>query len=214
MLTRTGSPFALIRATRKDMDRFRFPAVQTGLVLGPDQRGRPVAVEAFRPAPTHVVVIGSLRFAQLLGFRALALGAHLSIRSPVPTRWTVLTQQRGEPGARPRPELLLVDNVSSGPIEANPSLRPWSTVLSVRQDIEPADAEPLGRADLVLVQARPDGQATLLANALNLPESVASSFSTIPEGFVAVVHRRNVQWVRLTPTMVERHLIGDPFQTS
>jgi hypothetical protein len=222
MVTRTGSPIEIIRGAGE----LGVPAETgtSGLVLGEDQKGNLVSVALFRPRRTRVLAVGGARFAVLVGLRALALGARVSIQSAYPAQWNLLVRQGLEldrsRGRRPaslprRPELIIVDHLAgppaAPPAAAEPSEHaPWSTVLTARSGFTPADVEVFGRADLALLQPMSPPDATLLASVLKLAPAHASQFTAIRPDLVVVCSGGTIRWVRLAPTLLERHLIGDP----
>jgi hypothetical protein len=185
----------------------------TGLVLGQDRTGGLVAVPLFGPRPTLAVAVGGVRFAVLLGFRALALGARISIESARPTQWDLLVRLGAErdrdapdrPAALPpRPRLAITEQPAVG---VDPA--PWSTTLVVRPALTPADADTIRRADLVLAQPLAPAQADLLAAALGRPAEAGAYTLPRPDS-VIVLSAEPTRVVRLAPTLIEYHLIGDP----
>jgi hypothetical protein len=193
------------------------PGGRAGLVIGQDRVGDLVSVAVFRPRPTRVVVVGGPRFAVLLGFRALALGARISIESAYPTQWSLLVRlgleldgaaTRRPAGLPPRPELTIRDQPAGSDAPEDPT--PWSTTLTVRPGVSAADADLLARADLVLAQPLSPPEAVLLAAALGRPAAEAAGFTGLRPESVTILGNEPTTWVRLVPTLVEYHLIGDP----
>ncbi len=85
----------------------------------------------------------------------------------------------------------------------------WRATLLVREELVPGDLDALARADLVVVQPLPPGQAALAAGALRLG-AAADWLTRIRGDLVGIVNRRTVRWVQLSATQVERQLIGSP----
>ena len=101
--------------------------------------------------------------------------------------------------------LVVVDGAPGVP----PHDGPWQTTLLVRDEITTADADALARADLVLLQPLGPEAATLAGGALGLGGS-AGWLSRIRPGMLAVVQpRRSLRWALLSPTPIERQLVGD-----
>ncbi|WP_345151636.1 type VII secretion protein EccE [Micromonospora maritima] len=210
----TGSPPA-------ELD---LPAGGGGLVVGANRRGGPLTVRLFRPAPTRMVLVGGVPAAQLLVLRSLALGARVAVQTARPDAWErfvrgvgapaggvpLLPPGRpvgGAPGSPLRPLLLVVD---TGPVppEAGPAAA-WQSVLVVRDELTPADAPALARADLAVLQPLDPAEAALAGTALGLGGS-ADWLTRIRDDMVAVVNRRALRWALLSPTPVESQLVGRP----
>ncbi|MEU7851556.1 type VII secretion protein EccE [Micromonospora parva] len=195
-----------------------------GLMVGTNRHGRAVTVRLFRPESTRVLLVGGVRAAQLMGLRALALGALVVVQTVRPRAWEPFVRGVGAPGGTIpllppgravadgvgtalRPLLLIVD---AGPVaaEAAPG-PPWRATLVVRDELTPADVDTLSRADLALLQPLTSAEATLAGAALGLGGS-AEWLTRIREDMVAVVNRRALRWALLSPTPIEAQLIGPP----
>ncbi|MEU8012355.1 type VII secretion protein EccE [Micromonospora parva] len=195
-----------------------------GLMVGTNRHGRAVTVRLFRPESTRVLLVGGVRAAQLVGLRALALGALVVVQTVRPRAWEPFVRGVGAPGGTIpllppgravadgvgtalRPLLLIVD---AGPVaaEAAPG-PPWRATLVVRDELTPADVDTLSRADLALLQPLTSAEATLAGAALGLGGS-AEWLTRIREDMVAVVNRRALRWALLSPTPIEAQLIGPP----
>ncbi|WBB65415.1 hypothetical protein [Micromonospora sp. WMMD812] len=111
------------------------------------------------------------------------------------------------PGTPLSPLLILVD---VGPVRADPEPGPpWRSTLVVRDELTPADADALSRADLAVLQPLKPGEAALAGSALGLGES-AVWLTRIRDDMVAVVNRRALRWALLSATPIESQLIGRP----
>ncbi|MCM0678608.1 type VII secretion protein EccE, partial [Micromonospora phytophila] len=105
------------------------------------------------------------------------------------------------------PLLVVLD---AGPTPADPEPgRPWQATLLVRDELTPADADALGRADLAVLQPLDQAEAALAGAALGLGGS-AEWLTRIRDDMVAVVNRRALRWALLSPTPIESQLIGRP----
>ncbi|GHJ17991.1 type VII secretion protein EccE [Micromonospora sp. AKA38] len=200
------------------------PVGGSGLMVGANRRGGPLTVRLFRPATTRVLLVGGVPAAQLLVLRALALGARVAVQTTRPRAWEAFARGVGGPGdgvpllppGRPvggapgsplRPLLLVVD---AGPVppEVGPAAA-WQSVLVVRDELTPADAPALARADLAVLQPLDPAEAELAGTALGLGGS-AGWLTRIRDDMVAVVNRRALRWALLSPTPVESRLVGRP----
>lgn len=195
-----------------------------GVLLGPNRHGSPVTIRLFRPIGTRVTLVGSVRAAQLVALRALALGAAIVVQTTRQVRWGPFTRAAVAPGERirmvppgraapvpagtpGRPVLLVVD---AGPVGPDPSAgSAWVSTLVVRDELTAADVEAIGQADLVILQQlRPD-EAALAGAALGLGDS-ADWLCRIRDDMVGVVHRRSVRWALVSATPVESQLVAAP----
>ncbi|MDG4803445.1 type VII secretion protein EccE [Micromonospora sp. WMMD980] len=197
------------------------PVGGSGLVVGANRRGGPLTVRLFRPATTRVLLVGGVPTAQVVVLRALALGARVAVQTARPRVWEgfvrgvgapvpLLPPGRpvgGPPGSPLRPLLLVVD---AGPVppEVGPAAA-WQSVLVVRDELTPADAPALARADLAVLQPLDASEAALAGAALGLGAS-ADWLTRIRDDMVAVVNRRALRWALLSPTPVESQLVGRP----
>jgi hypothetical protein len=221
--TQVGTQFADLDTA----DAIRIHTAGSGVLLGADDSGRPVTISLFRPEPTFVVVLGRVGLAQIIGFRALAVGAALAVSTGRPSAWSALagtvagapgTVEITWPGSRPRwvgsslrPQLLLIDSESTATVGAMPVVHAWSTLIAVREQLTSRDANVLGRADLILTQGLSPQEAQLLAGVAHLPNYV-QAFTSLAPSAVAVVSHGNVRSARIAPTAIERQLIGPLFR--
>ncbi|MFC5000728.1 type VII secretion protein EccE [Dactylosporangium cerinum] len=196
-----------------------------GLMLGVNRHGTPVVIRPFRAEPTRAVLIGGLRCAEMLTLRALALGAHVTVRSTRPDAWSPFLRGLGgepitllpadqpldpSPPTATDPQLLVID---TGPADGrSPAVTEaaWRATLLVRDDLTAADADLLTRADLVLLQPLTPAEATVATEVLGLTESASWLTRIPPEMLGIVVSRRTVRWAHLSPTPVELQLTGGP----
>ncbi|MDO3701620.1 type VII secretion protein EccE [Micromonospora sp. C28SCA-DRY-2] len=200
------------------------PFGEAGLMIGSNRHGGAVTVRLFRPESTRVLLVGGVRAAQLVVLRALALGARVAVQTSRPRSWEPFVRGAGTPGGaipllppgRPvgaapgtplRPQLLVVD-AGPLPVESEPG-PPWRATLLVRDELTPADADALGRADLAVLQPLSPPEAALAGTALGLGAS-AEWLTRIRDDMVAVVNRRALRWALLSPTPIESQLIGRP----
>lgn len=219
-LTQVGSQLA----DRDTVAAIRVHTGGAGLILGADERGRPVTVSFFRAEPTVAAVVGGLGLVQLVAFRALALGAHVVVTTGRPSAWSALasaapsTQRsaveivaaRGQPdryGSSLRPYLLVADSDSTAAVGAAPEVPGWSTAVMVREHLTSWDAGALGRADLILTEALAPQESALLCGAVNLPD-YQEALSVLPDETIGLITHGGVRWARLARTALERRVIG------
>lgn len=79
----------------------------------------------------------------------------------------------------------------------------------VRDELAPVDVDALSRADLVVLQPLRPEEAALAGGTLGLGEA-QDWLTRIREDMVGVVNRRTVRWALLSPTPIERQLVGTP----
>jgi type VII secretion protein EccE len=195
-----------------------------GLMLGVNRKGEPVIVRLFRPEPTRAALIGGLRCAETLVLRAIAVGAQVIVQSGRPHAWEPFL--RGLSGGEPitlvppgrivepvpatpvQPQLLVID---VGPVGATgvPVVESaWRATLLVRDDLTTADLDILARADLALLQPLSAREAALASTALGLGDSASWLTRIRADMLGVVVGRRTLRWALLSPTPIERQLIG------
>ena len=203
------------------------PAISpAGLMVGRNQSGGPVLLRLFRPEPTRALLVGGLPGAQLLAFRAMAIGARVLVRTTRPHAWEPFVRGAAVPGdsitilppGRPfdspsgsvrHPTLTVLDTGSApgGPEPARDA--GWQTTLVVRDEFGPADATHATEADVVVLQRLTPAEATLIGGTLGLGDT-APYFPRMRTDMVAVINRRAVRWVALSQTPIEQSLIGEP----
>jgi hypothetical protein len=198
-----------------------------GLMVGRNRQKLPVALRLFRPKPTQMLLVGGVRCAQLLAFRALALGAQLFIQTAREQEWDGFLRRCGvgremaaflAPGASPptvgtlaRPHLVIVDvGPTMGP---GPGVgAPWRATLVVREDLASWDVGLLQHSDVVVLQRLTDAEAGVAASALGIAEAQSWLPRIHPE-MVALISRARLQWVLLGPTATEQGLLGPVART-
>jgi len=197
------------------------PGAGTGLVVGTDHSGRAVPVRFFRPEPTRITLLGGDWATVVLVFRALALGANVSVWTDDPHRWRGLGERAAGPNhfvvnaervtlpaATPQqPVLSVTDDGSGGPLDAS-ERRAWQTELTVLRRLDERGVAAIQDSDLVIAQRLGDGEAALVASALRLPGFVTDPLQQIDDETVALLGRSDPRYVRITATDIERGLVG------
>ncbi|WP_145830791.1 hypothetical protein [Actinoplanes teichomyceticus] len=93
--------------------------------------------------------------------------------------------------------------------EATADAGPWTATLTVREAFGAADVGAAIGADLLLLQALRSAEAALIGTALALGDT-AQLLTRMRPGMVGVINRQAVRWAMLSPTPVEKVLVGDP----
>ncbi|MEJ7772093.1 MAG: hypothetical protein WKF51_09340 [Geodermatophilaceae bacterium] len=192
-----------------------------GLIIGVDRDGKPMTIGLFRPEPTTVVAISGLALAQLLSFRALAIGAQVLVQTPRPGAWESFVHlSAGSTGAisqveragadrsgtANQPQLLLIDNDSSATTQ-NRSGASFATVLTVHDQLTQWNEASLTGADIVLLQGLSLSEARLAGAALGIVDQERLLGGLAPDE-VALVARHSLRTSRIVETSIEQWLIG------
>jgi hypothetical protein len=192
-----------------------------GVVLGRDPHGAPALVELFGPAPLRVVLVGDAALVRLLAWRALGAGARVRVRTDRPDAWQPLVRAAagGPLDLRPtgshrpvdaagtpyQPVLELVDP----PGGTGPDLPGggWYAQVLVCPRVTAGRVGLLSRSPTVLARRLDEPEATLVSAALGLGRAGAALRRTAA-GAVTVLCHGTVHEVLLSPTAVERSLVG------
>jgi ESX secretion system protein EccE len=206
------------------VEGLELPIGAAGLMLGTNRHGRPVVARLFRPEQTRMLLVGGVRCAQLIAFRAMAVGARVLVQTSRPQAWDPFVRGAAVPGdaiglvppGRPiqvppgsalYPLLVVVD---VGPVGAdNQPGTGWQATLVVRDDFSPADVDVASRADLLLLQPLRPEEANLVGASLGLGEAT-QWLTRIRADMLALVNRRAIRWSALSQTPIEHQLIGTP----
>lgn len=203
-------------------DSLRLRTEGAGVVVGVDRHGSPLALRLFRSEPTAVVLVGTVQLAQMLAFRALAVGASVAVQTGRPAQWGAFARPisatddviellpPGAPvdrlGTAQHPRLVVSD---TGPSvsDADDGPTPWSTTVLVRDELTAWDVEPLVRADIAILQPLGVAEAALAASTLNI-QDVERSLSRIRHDLITVVSHGRVLWAQVVPTPTETQVVG------
>lgn len=192
-----------------------------GLIVGVNEHGGPVTIMLFRPEPTAAVVMGGVRLAQLIAFRALAIGAHVLVQTDRPHAWATFAGDcdldwgngaaaaglhHESPAGSYEPRLVIVDTDATADAAPSP-MRAWSTVLTVRSHISGWDTAVLGRADVALLQRLSPDEANVAAAVINVPEFEQEN-GDLADDMVALVSHGQLRVVRIAQTTTEHRMIG------
>jgi hypothetical protein len=205
--------------------RLGIPSSGTGLILGADRERRPVPVRVFRPEPTRITLVGGTWAAQLVAFRALALGVRVVVLTVEPTFWHgvgeratgrgdrmgVLTgeQQIAVSGTAQQPILIIYDLGLSGPTNPAP-LGGWQTQLTVLRQLDHTGVPPVQECHLVMLQRLGDAEAALAGSALRLSEQSVRLLQVMEDDMLAMLGGGADRYVWVAQTDVERRYTGAP----
>jgi hypothetical protein len=209
-------------ADHDTMGRLRLSGGGSGVVLGINRHSAPVAARLFRPGrPTSVVFVGGLRCAQLLVYRAIAVGAQANVQSGRQGAWREISRAVPPPSIRftapgapldvPAtpfsPQMLVNDAGQTGHRQEAHS--GWQATLTVLDELNTWDVEALGRADLVLMQPLSPAEAKTAAGALGLHD-VEQWLTKLRADMLTLVSTGTPSWVVLAATAAETQVVGSP----
>jgi hypothetical protein len=197
----------------------------TGLILGADVDRKAVPVRFFRPEPTTVTLVGGAWAAQLVLFRALALGVRSVVMTGDPAGWQGFgeraTGQSGRVavvhGEQPmafaataqQPVLVVYDLGLVGPSTA-PELGPWQTQLTVLRRLDEPGVPSVEACQMVMMQRLSLVEAALAASALRLTGHSTQLLQRMEDDMVALLGGGADRYVWFSQTGTERQFIGPP----
>lgn len=206
--------------------RFALHTGRSGLVVGVNRDNVPIALQVFRPEPTLVAAISSLAFTQIIAFRAMAVGAHVAIKTNRPARWEIFgaieatlpgsatlldpVGVSNEVGTPYRPLLIVQDqggNVGSTVDLASTS--PWSATLTLVEDLTRWSLPIAANAHHLLMQPLTTYEASLVGGIPGL-EGPARYLGNIREDMLGVFSGKQFRWGLLVPTQTEKQTFGLP----
>jgi hypothetical protein len=199
------------------------PLTAGGLVLGHSRPQQPVVIRLFGNRPTSVGIFAAAYVARLLAFRALAVGAQVSVLTPRPAGWQALIAAApprrvtvGRPGLptpagnSPVRPLLLCEDVGAGEATLRRDLAAWQTQVLLRPFVTPQLIGPLRSFDLVVLQRIQPEAVYPIQLAFGLPDRTAQWFARMPDHTVAALAGGRVEFVNLVPTSTETGALGPP----
>jgi hypothetical protein len=194
-----------------------------GLLLGADHDQKPVPVRFFRAEPTRITLVGGVWSAQLLAFRAMALGAQVVVMTVEPQAWSgfgeravgradrvvVLhgEQQGSIVGTMRQPALVIHDLGVTGPT-APPPIGPWQTHLTVLRRLDEHGVPAVQRCDLLILQRLHATEAAVAGTALRLTAQSAQLLQMMEDEMLALIGGGANRYLWLHPTAVERQFMG------
>jgi hypothetical protein len=201
------------------------PSASAGLVLGRDRQHAAVPLRLFAPEPVRAALIGGVWAAQLLIFRAFALGARVTVVTTEPRAWTgfgeratgqynrltVLDSDRGLPttGTAQAPTLAVYDLGLTGP-PTPPPLGPWRTQLTLLRQLDRPGIPALQDARYTLLQRLGGDEADLASSALRLRRHSGQFLQFMADDMLALIENGTERYLFLAQTGVEQQHVGLP----
>lgn len=193
-----------------------------GLVLGTTDEA-PLIVRMFRAQPLRVCIAGPVELAQLITYRAVALGAHVTVVTDAVAQWTRLVSAvpRGPhwmtvlpagsrvsaSGSVVRPSLV-VDATSDRRTLPRWEQAPWQTFCSLRADLDDDAQLALRSHDLLITQRQSSAGADACRRAFGLPQDRASWLTQMPPGVLAVATVGQLAFGQISLSSVEQQLFA------
>jgi ESX secretion system protein EccE len=193
-----------------------------GLVLGFD-RSNALVVRLFRSDPVRICVVSVGQLAQLIAYRALAVGAHVTVVTDAVAAWSRLVSAvpRGPAwltvlptgarvsatGSLARPSLV-VDATRDHQALPRWEQGDWQTFVSVQSTLEPADETRLRTYDLLVAQRLDEGAADVARRGFGLAKDRASWLTQMPGGVVGVAAAGQLAFGQLSLSAMEQRLFA------
>jgi len=211
--------------TRSTLGSVNVASSSAGLVIGHDRQHAAVPVRLFAPEPVRVALVGGVWAAQLLIFRAFALGARVTVITSEPAAWigfgeratgqynrlTVLSDDQAVPfaGTAQQPVLAVYDLRETGPAAA-PALGPWRSQLTILRRLDQPGVPALQDAQLVLLQRLGGEEASLAASALRLRRHSGQFLQFMADDMLALIAEGADRYLSLSQTRIEYDHVGAP----
>lgn len=201
------------------------PSANAGLILGRDRQHQPVPLPLFAPEPVRATLVGGVWAAQLLLFRAFALGARVAVVTHEPHAWsgfgeratgvyhrlTVVEHEQDLPltGTAQTPALVVYDLGLTGP-PTPPPLGPWRTQLTLLRQLDRPGIPSVQDARYTLVQRLGGEESALVASALRLRQHSGQFLQFMPDDMMALIEDGTERYVFLAQTGPEQQHVGMP----
>lgn len=201
------------------------PSAGAGLVLGRDRQHAPVPLHLFAPEPVRIALVGGVWAAQLLIFRAFALGARVVVVTTEPRAWagfgeratgqynrlTVHSSDQGVAltGSAQMPTLAVYDLGMTGPA-STPPLGPWRTQLTILRQLDRPGLAALQESQLALLQRLGGDEAALAASALKLRPHSSQFLQFMADDMLALIGDGTDRYLFLAQTQTEQQFVGLP----
>lgn len=215
---------ALFRVDRPWLRRLWVPLDRGGLVLGRDDSGNHVVLQMFRDRPSTISAVLDPRVVMVMCYRALAIGARVSVISTRTDRWLPLRHLGvNDPGVVSIAAPEAVDVLGSGARADRPHLvvldlpdrrdppprtgQPWQTVLTVLPELSVQTLPSTRAAGLMMMRRLSRTEATAAAPVLGLPSGADRSLTTLADRQFSTVERGRLLVVNLALTGAESHLL-------
>lgn len=193
----------------------------SGLLLGIGSTGSPVTIRQFRPEPTRVLVSARAYMQWILIFRAVLLGAHITILTHTPEAWQVLRSAilkcggtiditndvADAPGqGRPYRPSLIVDDTADG-IGARMGLGAWQAALILNDLASSAVVHSLRACDMTIASGVDSRGAENLRRGYVLNQQQLRLTNNLNEAEIVLAMPRRLTRVTMPPTPVEYDLL-------
>lgn len=219
------TPYPLVpshEARDRDLGDVTLTLPPAGLVLGSGQSGA-LVVRLFRAEPVRVCVVSAGQLAQLIAYRSVALGAHVTVVTDAVQAWSRLVQAvpRGPTwlsvlptgtrvaatGTLLRPSLV-VDATTEHQALPRWEQGQWQTFMSVQPGLEENDEQRLRSYDVVVTQRLHDAGAEAVRRAFGLGPDRASWLTQMPPGVIAVATAGQLAFGQLAASSLEQRLFS------
>lgn len=193
-----------------------------GLVLGSGQAGA-LVVRLFRSAPVRMCVVSAGQLAQLIAYRSVALGAHVTVVTDNVNTWGRLVQAvpRGPawlsvlptgsrvtaPGSMARPSLV-IDATSDHQALPRWEQGTWQTFVSLQPTVDASDEQRLRSYDLLVTQRLGQDAAEAARRAFGLAPDRAGWLTQMPAGVLAVAAAGQLAFGQLQASAMEQRIFG------
>lgn len=190
-----------------------------GLLFGDGAAG-PVTVRLFRPEPTRVFLAAPDYVRWLVAFRAMCLGAHLSILAEDQRTWLTLADAVRASGGtidllrepdnipgkgRPFRPSLIVDEI--GAITQQRRLGAWQALVNVASGEAGKSVSDMRNSDLSVIAPLKGKTGENLRRAYALTPNQISSSATQDEGDLALASLRRIMKVAMLPSPTEHRVL-------
>ncbi|MGL4742853.1 MAG: type VII secretion protein EccE [Phycicoccus sp.] len=199
------------------------PLDRGGLAIGRGHDRRASLLELFQDRPAALSALLDPRVVLVLGYRALAVGARISVVSTRSERWLPLRRLgvddeevvaifspetvRLPAAARPdRPHLVIVDLPGYRDLPQVPG-RPWQAVLTVLPELAMRDLPAARARGPVLLRRLDRREAIAAVPFLGLPPGTDRRLTELSDDEFAVVDRGRMAVVDLSLTVPESQLV-------
>lgn len=191
----------------------------SGLLLG-NGPGGPVTMRLFRPEPTRLYLAVPEYLTWLLAFRAMCLGAHLSVIAQDHRRWLVLADTvracggtidilktpDNVPGqGRPYRPSLIIDEADA--LGANTRLGAWQAVAVVGDPSSSRSVGDLRACEMSMLSPLGPKAGENLRRAYALQSGQVKAVSELDESEVVLASVRRVVKVRVPPSPTEYRML-------
>lgn len=191
----------------------------SGLLLGAGGSG-PVTLRLFRAQPTRVFAATPEYLTWLIAFRAICLGAHLSVVVHDQRRWLTLADTvRGCGGTidllhgrdsipgqgRPYRPSLIIDGM--GAVQPTDRLGAWQSLITLADPSAGRAVSDLRAADVALLAPLSSKSAEHLRRAYALSAAQVKAVTDLDESELVVAGVRRMTRVRVLPSPTEHRLL-------